>query len=88
MAADAACKQDPAKALFWFNLAAAGGHPDGERLRDQHRSQVNRGLRQKIDEEAVWWKAHHPQRYTCKRRALHFPPMAATSALENSPLVG
>lgn len=66
-------QQDPAKALFWFNVAAAGGHPDAERLRDQQRSQVSRALRQKIDDDAVGWKARHPQRYTCKSVACIFP---------------
>jgi hypothetical protein len=66
-------RQDPAKALFWFNLAAAGGHPDGERLRDQQRSQVSRSQRQKIDDDAVRWRAGHRQRYTCKSVPCIFP---------------
>lgn len=66
-------KQDPDRALFWFNIAAAGGHPDAERLRDQQRSQVSRSNRQKIDDEAVRWKANHPQRYTCKSVPCIFP---------------
>lgn len=66
-------KQDPEKALFWFNLAAAGGHPDAERLRDQQRSQVSRSERQRIDDEAVTWKSHHPVRYTCKSVPCIFP---------------
>jgi TPR repeat protein len=65
--------QNPDRALFWFNVAASGGHPDAPRLRDQQRSQVSRGMRQKIDDEAVRWKANHPQRYTCKSVPCIFP---------------
>lgn len=66
-------KQDPDKAFFWFNIAAAGGHPDAERLRDQQRLQVKRSDRQRIEDEAVRWKADHPARYTCKSAPCIFP---------------
>ena len=59
-------KQDPAKALFWMELAAAGGHPLAPLLRDQHYTQLKDAVRERVAAEATNWQARHPHQMNCK----------------------
>jgi TPR repeat protein len=66
-------KQDPAKAFFWFNIAAAGGHPYAARLRDQQAHQILPIQRARLETSAVEWQARHPAQYTCKSKGCIYP---------------
>ena len=66
-------KQNPSSAFLWFNIAGAGGHPDGVRLRDQHRHQITTSQQKRIEAAAVSWLERHPDQFTCKRRHCLYP---------------
>lgn len=70
-------KQSPPLAFFWFDLAAAGGHPQAPRLRDQQRSQVSPAMRPRVEDEAVKWLAAHPHQFSCRERRCIFPAWTA-----------
>lgn len=65
--------QNPARALFWFELARAGGHPLAGKLRDQHWSQLSHSRRDEIEAEATRWQSAHPNQFTCKGQPCLYP---------------
>jgi TPR repeat protein len=65
--------QDPGKALFWFDLARAGGHPLAAKLRDQHWSQLSGPQRNAIEAKATRWYAAHPNQFSCKGNPCIYP---------------
>ena len=66
-------KQDPAKALFWLELAAAGGQPWAPLLRDQHYNQVAHAVRERVVADATAWQANHPRQMNCKFKRCIYP---------------
>lgn len=74
-------RQNPARAFYWFNLAAAGGHPHAAAQRDQQRLQTPPAERRRIEAAAVAWAAAHPRRFTCWTRFCRYPRWTARPAL-------
>jgi TPR repeat protein len=66
-------RQDPAAALYWFELAAAAGHPRAPLLRDQHWSQLRSPVRERVEANATGWLAEHPVQLTCKGKFCIYP---------------
>ena len=66
-------RQDPAKALFWLELAAAGGHPLAPLLRDQHYNQLKDPVRERVAAEATSWQARHPRQMNCRNKHCIYP---------------
>jgi TPR repeat protein len=76
-------RQNPARALYWFNLAAAGGHPHAAAQRDQQRLQTLPRERSRIEAAATAWSASHPDRFTCWKNFCRYPRWTARPALTN-----
>ena len=70
-------KEDAAAALFWFELAAAAGHPQAPLLRDQQWNQLNSPRRDRVAADAARWQSENPRQLTCRWKGCIYPRWTA-----------